>query len=290
MSEVKCPPHAIVFDEDRGEYICTETGEVLEDHIYIYGPEWRFHGYGEFDARIRAGTPITNKVHDQGFHTEIDTRTRKGRILERRQKAIRVKSAREKRLARALRLMNETIGRLDLPNAELLKNEAGLIIRKLHSRKVIMNKNYRAIVAAAILIAANNLDTPVDKSVVLNSCEVTTTDVWKAQMKIRTGFGELIKVKPLDPLKFIDKMAYELGVSPKVKSLAIKIVSKAKKDGLTSGRGPRGVAAAALYIAALLLDERKTQKEVSDRVKVSEVTIRNRYRDLIDNLVIYVDV
>jgi transcription initiation factor TFIIB len=53
---------------------------------------------------------------------------------------------------------------------------------------------------------------------------------------------------------------------------------------LTSGRGPAGIAAAALYVAALINDEKKTQREVADVAGITEVTIRNRYKELLDRL------
>ncbi|MEK6882489.1 MAG: hypothetical protein AABY22_22905, partial [Nanoarchaeota archaeon] len=48
--------------------------------------------------------------------------------------------------------------------------------------------------------------------------------------------------------------------------------------------GPAGIAAAALYVASLLNDEKKTQREVADVAGITEVTIRNRYKELIDKL------
>ena len=53
---------------------------------------------------------------------------------------------------------------------------------------------------------------------------------------------------------------------------------------LTSGRGPVGIAAAALDVAALINDEKKTQREVADIAGITEVTIRNRYKELIEKL------
>ena len=53
---------------------------------------------------------------------------------------------------------------------------------------------------------------------------------------------------------------------------------------LTSGRGPAGIAAAGLYVAALLNNEKKTQREVADVAGITEVTIRNRYKELLDKL------
>ena len=65
---------------------------------------------------------------------------------------------------------------------------------------------------------------------------------------------------------------------------ALKILKKAEGSELTSGRGPAGIAAAGLYVAALLNNEKKTQREVADVAGITEVTIRNRYKELIDKL------
>jgi len=56
------------------------------------------------------------------------------------------------------------------------------------------------------------------------------------------------------------------------------------KLGLTSGRGPTGIAAAALYVSALLHGEKRTQREVAEVAGVTEVTIRNRYKELLKEL------
>ncbi|MFQ5553718.1 MAG: transcription initiation factor IIB, partial [Thermoplasmata archaeon] len=67
-------------------------------------------------------------------------------------------------------------------------------------------------------------------------------------------------------------------------SKAMDILKQATEKELTSGRGPTGVAAAAIYIASILGNERRTQREVADVAGVTEVTIRNRYKELTDKL------
>ncbi len=62
------------------------------------------------------------------------------------------------------------------------------------------------------------------------------------------------------------------------------MLSEAEKQGLTSGKGPTGVAAACLYIASLLTGEKKTQGQVAEVARVTEVTIRNRYKELVSKL------
>ena len=65
---------------------------------------------------------------------------------------------------------------------------------------------------------------------------------------------------------------------------AIEIVEMAIKEELTSGRGPTGVAASAIYIAATLTTERRTQREIAEITGVTEVTIRNRYKEMVNRL------
>ena len=80
----------------------------------------------------------------------------------------------------------------------------------------------------------------------------------------------------------------ELELPGDVENTAINILNQAIAAELTSGRGPTGVAAAAIYIASVVHDQRKTQKTIADTVGVTEVTIRNRYKELAKNLDIVV--
>ncbi|MEF8828160.1 MAG: transcription initiation factor IIB 2, partial [Haloarcula sp.] len=47
-------------------------------------------------------------------------------------------------------------------------------------------------------------------------------------------------------------------------------------------KSPVGLAAAAVYAAALLTNEKTTQAAVSEVADISEVTIRNRYHELLE--------
>jgi transcription initiation factor TFIIB len=70
----------------------------------------------------------------------------------------------------------------------------------------------------------------------------------------------------------------------KTEEIAHKILTTAKELKLTSGRGPTGMAAAASYIASVLTGEKRTQREVAEIAQVTEVTIRNRYKELVERL------
>ena len=93
-----------------------------------------------------------------------------------------------------------------------------------------------------------------------------------------------IKLKPTSPADYVPRFATKLGLSGEVQSEAIGIIQQAKDCGLNSGKGPTGLAAAALYIASVLLGERKTQRDIAEIANVTEVTIRNRYKELSEKI------
>ncbi|MBU0496591.1 MAG: transcription initiation factor IIB, partial [Candidatus Thermoplasmatota archaeon] len=93
-----------------------------------------------------------------------------------------------------------------------------------------------------------------------------------------------LKLMPTTPLDYISRFCSELKLSGDVQTKTIDIIQDAANNELTSGRGPTGIAAAALYIASVLCGERRTQREVADVAGVTEVTIRNRYKELAEKL------
>ena len=75
-----------------------------------------------------------------------------------------------------------------------------------------------------------------------------------------------------------------MNLTAETQSKSVEIIEAAQDIELTSGRGPTGIAAAALYVAALIHGEKRTQREVADVAGVTEVTIRNRYKELLSEL------
>ena len=93
-----------------------------------------------------------------------------------------------------------------------------------------------------------------------------------------------IRILPSNPVDYLPRFASALRLSAETQSKAVEILEMAQKSELTSGRGPTGIAAASLYVAALINNEKRTQREVADIAGVTEVTIRNRYKELLRKL------
>ena len=89
---------------------------------------------------------------------------------------------------------------------------------------------------------------------------------------------------PTSPEDYISRFCSELKLSSDAQAKTLEILKEAARRELTSGRGPTGIAAASLYIASVLCGERRTQREVAEVAGVTEVTIRNRYKELAEKL------
>ena len=87
-----------------------------------------------------------------------------------------------------------------------------------------------------------------------------------------------------DPIDYVTKVAEKAKVSTEVEALAINLMGEARKQFATTGKDPSGLAAAILYLSARMLKEKVTQARLAKAANVTEVTVRNRKRDLMRSL------
>jgi len=86
-------------------------------------------------------------------------------------------------------------------------------------------------------------------------------------------------------VRCVSKIATAVKISMPTQQHAIRIINEAKKRGLVAGKDPMGLAAASLYFSCKLEGEKKTQKQIAHVANVTEVTLRNRFKQLEEALV-----
>ena len=91
-----------------------------------------------------------------------------------------------------------------------------------------------------------------------------------------------LEIKPADPKQYVSRFASELDISDEAEQRARELLDTAQRQNVHSGKSPVGLAAAAVYAAPLLTNEEITQNDVSEAADISEVTIRNRYKELLE--------
>ncbi|MHA1904867.1 MAG: transcription initiation factor IIB [Candidatus Thorarchaeota archaeon] len=269
-------------------------GLVLSDHRIDTGPEWRAFTSDEKDARARTGAPTNFSIHDKGLSTVIDWRDHdsQGRRFSAKQRAqiyrlrkwqirTRMHSSVERNLAQAMSEMDRLASQLGLNKSN--KELAAMLYRKLIINRLIRSRSIDAMVGAAIYAACRLRKSP-------RSLEEIARFSAVSKKKIGANYRQLvIKLKlkmPIPtPANYVSRFMTELKLFGEVQTKVMEILEMAEKDrSLVTGRDPRGLAAAAIYIASILTDHRVTQREIARVAGVTEVTVRNRYKELVNKL------
>jgi transcription initiation factor TFIIB len=293
--ENKCPEcgATLTTDYERAEVYCPRCCIVVDENLIDNGPEWRAFDHEQRDKRTRVGAPTTNTIHDKGLSTIIDWKNIDihGRKIPQRnqaqlhrirkwQRKIRISGSRERNLAFALSEIDRKSSRLSLPRS--VREDASVVYKQAVDHKLIRGRSIDVVVASSIYIACRRCKLPRTLDEIVEVSKVTKKEVGRTYRFLSRELS--IKLLPTSPADYVPRFASNVGFSNEVQSKAIGIIEKSIKMGLTSGRGPAGVAAAALYIASVLLGERKTQSEIAKVAGVTEVTIRNRYKELSEQL------
>jgi len=295
----ECGSTHLVRDYERGELVCMDCGLVIDEAYIDQGPEWRAFDSEQRDSRSRTGAPMTYTIHDKGLSTEISWKNKdsygksiptKNRAqlyrLRKWQKRIKVSNAAERNLTQALQELERISSNLGLPQD--VRETAALIYRKAVKENMIRGRSIEGVVAASIYAACRMLDIPRTLDEIASVTRVKKREIGRVyRMMVRTLKLSIMPSKPED---YIDRFCAKLKLSGEVKKKAYEIIKEAEQQHILSGRGPTGVAAAAIYIASIIVDERRTQREVAEVAGVTEVTIRNRYKELVDKLHLQVEV
>ncbi len=289
----ECGSSRLMRDYECAEIVCMDCGFVVAAKLADQGPEWRAFDDEQRAKRARVGAPLTFTIHDKGLSTMIDWHDRdiygkklppgqKAQIyrLRKWQRRIRVSDATERNLAFALSEISKIANGLSLPKNIL--ETASVIYRKAVKERLIRGRSIQGVTAAAIYVACRQCGLARTLDEIAQASTISKKEVGRSYRFLVKELDYFIP--PLKPSQYVTKFSNQLTMQGKVEEIAHKILTAAKELKLTSGRGPTGIAAAASYIASVLTGERKTQREIAEIAQVTEVTIRNRYKELVERL------
>ncbi len=281
----------LVSDAEHGETVCEECGLVVEEDEIDPGPEWRAFDAREKDEKSRVGAPTTNMMHDKGLSTNIGWQNKDayGNALSSRQREkmqrlrtwnerFRTRDSKERNLKQALGEIDRMASALGLP--ENVRETASVIYRRALDEDLLPGRSIEGVSTAALYAAARQAGTPRSLDEI---AKVSRVDRMELTRTYRYIVRELnLEVKPADPKSYVPRFASDLDLSEEAAREARSLLDAATEAGTISGKSPVGLAAAAVYAAALLTNEKVTQSEVSEVADISEVTIRNRYKELLE--------
>jgi transcription initiation factor TFIIB len=278
-------------DSEHGETVCQDCGLVVEEDAVDRGPEWRAFDSAEKDEKSRVGAPTTNMMHDKGLSTNIGWQDKDayGNTLSSRQREkmqrlrtwnerFRTRDSKERNLKQALGEIDRMASALGLP--ENVRETASVIYRRALDENLLPGRSIEGVATSALYAAARQAGTPRSLDEITDVSRVEKDEIARTYRYVVRELN--LEIQPADPESYVPRFASDLDLSDEAERRARELLRNAKEAGIHSGKSPVGLAAASVYAASLLTNEKVTQSEVSEVANISEVTIRNRYHELLE--------
>lgn len=285
----RCGKAAMVLDPENGELICSKCGFVVKEKIEDGGPERRSTSKDDRKDESRTGLPASIASHDMGLATVIGTRNADstGRPisgsmrstvdrLRTWDKRSQVHESSDRNMSRAFVQLRTFAEKLSL--SDEVVERAAYIYRKAFERGLIRGRSITEMITASIYAACRDREIPRTIREVARVANIGKKDLARSYRMLIREMD--IRMPVPDPAKSVSKIASGVEVGEKTRRRALEIIAKARQNGVAAGKDPVGLAASALYVATTLSGEEKTQRKIAVAAGVTEVTIRNRYKEL----------
>jgi len=309
VEEKRCPycgSTSLRYDYEEGEIVCEKCGYVVRDVVVDRGREVRAFTLEEQEEKIRTGPPVRPYLPDKGLPTEMGVPEkdvfgsplppevrRQMKRLRKWNERIKPYPSEARKLNQAMAVLDKFCDKLSLPT--YVKERAANIYREALRKGLVRGRSIVSMVAASLYAACRVLGVPVrlkriaeisvvayDERGEAKALEVAKKEVSRCYRLILKEVGLPIKIA--DPKIYVQGIVEKARLPTKVAEIARDIIERAREARIIAGKDPLGVAAAATYVACVMIGERRTQKEIAKAAGVTEVTIRNRYKELREKL------
>ena len=285
----------LITDPESGEDICKKCGMIVSDKIQdiINRPEC----LSTFDPVVkltdkhyqRTGAPTSLARYDMGLSTviartdrdasgrKIDaamyTKMQRLRIWDSRS---HIRTSSDISFVQAFNELDILKDKLALP--DVVVEKSAYIFRKAKSNGLTRGRTISGLVAAAVYTACREMSTPRTLKDIAAATDINHKHLAKAYRLLLTELD--IKVPLVDHTKCIAKVANKVNLSEKTKRQAISIMNEVRQKQISAGKNPMGFAATVFYLSCLKTGENKTQTDIAQAAGVTEVTLRNRFKEL----------
>ncbi|EPZ32711.1 cyclin-like protein [Rozella allomycis CSF55] len=286
---VICPdcrnPHPnIVEDFKSGTLICRDCAVVLVDRIIDTRSEWRtFSSEAGKDDPSRVGgasDPLLNGTQLDTMISAQDGFSGMSKELNRVQQRTAMSSS-NRALINAAKDIATHCDRMNLPKVVIDRARQYFQIAEKH--KLLKSKSANGMIAACILIACAQEGVARTYKEICAITRVPKVEIARCKKALLEHLTVAPKVGKASD--FVARQCNALGMGADMERLGTEIVKRASDHGCVDGKSPLSVSAAGIYILTLLYQKyRGIMKNISEVAGVSEMTIRNTYRDMYPHL------
>ena len=282
-----------IVDPTTGETICQRCGAVVEQKNNANQNQGEYRSFTTKEAKHRSqiGIPTSLARHDMGLATVIgkwdkDASGRKiNGLMHTTMERLRICDTRtqaharsDRSLRRAFLELNILKDKLGLPDPVIEKT--AYTFRKAQGMGLARGRTITAVISAAAYIACREMETPRTLKHFAESINVKQKNLARSYNTLVLELD--IKVPMIDPIKCVVTVANKANLSEQIKRQAINVMNEVTKKGISAGKDPMGLAAALLYLSSRKTkDDSITQSQLAISAGVTEVTVRNRMKELL---------
>src|SRR5215467_5872656 len=286
-----CRSSNVITDPDSGEIVCSKCGMVISDKIQENRESRTFFNTEQTKDRRRTGMPTSLASADMGLSTVIARTERDASGYEIQPSMIstmrrlrtwhfRTQASSHQNLRFAFNELHTLRDKLGLPDAIIEKT--AYIYRKARQRGLTRGRSVSALLAAAIYIACRQMGVPRTLDDIAAISNIKRKSIGKCYRQII--FELDLKLPIVDNTKCIARVANRVSISERTKHRAISLMNDVVRSGLSAGKDPMVLAATVVYASCIGTSEQKSQIDVANAADVTDVTIRNRFKDLKNRL------
>lgn len=285
----QCNSDTIIFDMVSNEFVCSTCGCVASDKFYNNEQTSGYSAQSEYRDRSRTGMPESLAIHHKGLSTLIgvgDTDAR-GKALEpaQRMKIQRLRTwnnrsqlndSISRNLEKALKFLNNFGDKLYLSHAVM--ESAAYIYRKAAIKKLAKGRSTLGLVGAALYAACRETATPKTISDIATVCNLSSKDVMSHYKLILRELS--LQMPVLHGPDYVTLIANRLSLSEKTKREALRVYSQVQQNRISTGKNPRALAGAVIYLASQNCNEFLRQVEICQVADISTVSLRKRCKEI----------
>ncbi|MGZ5470517.1 MAG: transcription initiation factor IIB [Nitrososphaeraceae archaeon] len=281
----------MITDVESGEIICNQCGIVVVKDLEDTTKIW--HKAEDDKIDTMNGNPSSLTLYDQGLTTRIGNTNRdaSGNVINSmmvtRLNKMRYQDKRSqinisaRYLIRAFRQLNSLKDKMNLPHAVIEKT--AYIYRKVQEAGLVRGRKVNTVLGASLYIACREFEIPRTLREISSINNEKYRETSRVYRQIVLHFGK--QIPQIDVFRYVEKVGKKAKLDEKNIRYALKLMKKVKDAGLSAGKEPMGIVGAVIYLSLPKSNEhiRKrtiTQAVIADAAGVSEVTIRNVYKEI----------
>jgi len=293
MSIERICPHCgsknLLFDHDTGELACADCGLVVHKDDVDFSPEWRAFTAEEREQMERIGPPRSSLFDSGGLSTKIvPTKRTEGDSqdpnrylrLARWQDRSTSSSSEVRSLPKAQWLISSAGLKLNCPRAVV--ERAAELYKEAHVKGLVKGRAMEAEAMASLYMSCKRFDNPRTLEEISRVSGVKKSSIAKSYREMVWSMGA--PKNRDESVLMLTRLSDKLNLRGRGLKVALELLEAAKERKLSCGRSPTSLAAACVYLSSIIVNTPITQKTVASVASVTEVTLRNRYKEMIEVL------